>query len=65
MRQQSFANLKTRTAKLAATADDTGHSPSDAVALHLGAAQVYVYRREMVTIGYRLVRPRDAAAAGR
>ena len=40
MRQQSFADLKARAEKLATAADDTGQSPSDAVALHLGVAQV-------------------------
>ncbi|MDE3194731.1 MAG: VCBS repeat-containing protein, partial [Acidobacteriota bacterium] len=47
MQKQSFADLKARAAKLAATADDPGHSPSDAVALHLGVAQVYAYQGEM------------------
>jgi tetratricopeptide (TPR) repeat protein len=47
MRQQSFADLKARAAKLAAAADDPGHSPSDAVALRLGVAQVYAYQGKM------------------
>jgi tetratricopeptide (TPR) repeat protein len=47
MRQQSFADLKARAKKLAAAADDAGHSPSDAVALRLGVAQVYAYQGEM------------------
>lgn len=47
MRQQSFADLKSRAQKLAAAANDTGLSPSDAVALHLGVAQVYAYQGEM------------------
>jgi tetratricopeptide (TPR) repeat protein len=47
MRQQSFADLKVRAKKLAAAADDAGYSPSDAVALRLGVAQVYVYQGEM------------------
>jgi tetratricopeptide (TPR) repeat protein len=47
MRQQSFADLKARTAKLAAAADDPNQSPADAVALRLGVAQVYAYRGEM------------------
>jgi tetratricopeptide (TPR) repeat protein len=52
MRQQSFAELKARTAKLAAASldtkgDDPNQSPSDAVALRLGVAQVYAYQGEM------------------
>jgi hypothetical protein len=47
MRKESFADLKVRALKLAATADDPGHSPSDSVALHLGVAQVYAYNGEM------------------
>jgi tetratricopeptide (TPR) repeat protein len=47
MRQQSFADLKARAEKLAATADDGSHSPADSVALRLGAAQVYAYKGEM------------------
>ena len=47
MRQQSFADLKARSKKLAAAADDAGHSPADAVALRLGVAQVYAYQGEM------------------
>ena len=47
MRQQSFADLKARAEKLAAAPDDTGSSPSDAVAVRLGVAQVYAYRGEM------------------
>src|SRR5215472_13486089 len=47
MRQQSFADLKARAEKLAAAADATGRSPSDAVALRLGLAQVYAYKGEM------------------
>jgi hypothetical protein len=46
MRQQSFTELKARAEKLLA-ADDAGLSPSDAVALHLGVAQVSVYQGEM------------------
>ena len=47
MQKQSFADLKARAAKLAATADGPGLSPSDAAALHLGVAQVYAYQGEM------------------
>ena len=47
MRQQSFADLKDRSRKLAASADQAGHSPADAVALRLGVAQVYAYQGEM------------------
>ncbi len=47
MRQQSFADLKARAEKLAAAADDPSRSPSDAVALRLGVAQVFAYRAEM------------------
>ena len=47
MRQQSFADLKARSKKLAATADGAGHSPADSVALRLGLAQVYAYQGEM------------------
>ena len=47
MRQQSFADLKARAEKIAAAADDTGRSPSDAVALRLGVAKVYAYQGEM------------------
>jgi hypothetical protein len=47
MRQQSFADLKVRSKKLAAAADSAGHSPADAVALRLGVAQVYAYHGEM------------------
>lgn len=47
MRQQSLADLKARAEKLAAAADDAGDSPSDAVALRLGVAQVYAYQGEM------------------
>jgi len=47
MRQQSFADLKARAKKLAATADAAGHSPADAVALRLGLAQVHAYQGEM------------------
>jgi tetratricopeptide (TPR) repeat protein len=47
VRQQSFADLKARAEKLAAAADDTAQSPSDAVALRLGVAQVYAYQGEM------------------
>src|ERR1017187_5010548 len=47
MRQQSFADLKARAKKLAAAADDPGHSPADSVALRLGVAQVYAYQGEM------------------
>jgi len=47
MRQQSFADLKVRVAKLAASADDPGRSPADAATLHLGVAQVYAYQGEM------------------
>ena len=47
MRQQSLADLKVRAAKLAAAADDTDSSPSDAVALRLGVAQVYAYQGDM------------------
>jgi len=46
LRQQSFADLKARAIKLA-SADDAGHSPTDSVALRLGAAQVYAYQGEM------------------
>src|SRR5262249_13295712 len=47
MRQQSFADLKTRSKKLAAAADGAGHSPADSVALRLGLAQVHVYQGEL------------------
>jgi tetratricopeptide (TPR) repeat protein len=47
LRQQSFADLKARAKKLAASADDASHSPADSVALRLGAAQVYAYHGEM------------------
>src|ERR1022692_4576168 len=47
MRQQSFADSKARAIKLAATADEAGHSPADSVALRLGVAQVYAYQGEM------------------
>src|ERR1017187_7331800 len=47
LRQQSFADLKARAIKLAATADEPGHSPADSVALRLGVAQVYAYQGEM------------------
>jgi tetratricopeptide (TPR) repeat protein len=47
MRQQSFADLKARATKLAATANGAGHSPADSVALRLGLAQVYAYQGEM------------------
>ena len=47
LRQQSFTDLKARAEKLAATADDVSHTRADAVALHLGTAQVYAYRGEM------------------
>ncbi len=46
LRQQSFADLKARAKKLAATAD-AAHSPADAVALRLGVAQVYAYQGDM------------------
>ncbi len=47
MRQQSLTDLRTRADELAAAADEADHSPSDAVSLHLGVAQVYAYRGEM------------------
>jgi tetratricopeptide (TPR) repeat protein len=47
LRQQSFADLKARAKKLAATADGAGHSPADSVALRLGLAQVHAYQGEM------------------
>jgi tetratricopeptide (TPR) repeat protein len=47
MRQQSFADLKARSIKLAATAGSAGHSPADSVALRLGVAQVYAYQGDM------------------
>src|SRR5215831_13631365 len=47
MRQQSFADLKARSKKLAATADEAGHSPADSVALRLGVSQVYAYQGDM------------------
>jgi tetratricopeptide (TPR) repeat protein len=47
MRKESFADLKARAKKLAAGADDPGHSPADSVALRLGVAQVYAYHGEM------------------
>ena len=47
LRQQSFADLKARSKKLAAAADGAGHSPADSVALRLGLAQVYAYQGEM------------------
>jgi tetratricopeptide (TPR) repeat protein len=47
LRQQSVADLKARAKKLAAAADDAGHSPADSVALRLGVAQVYAYQGEM------------------
>jgi tetratricopeptide (TPR) repeat protein len=47
LRQQSFADLKARAIKLAATADEPGHSRADSVALRLGVAQVYAYQGEM------------------
>lgn len=47
LRQQSFADLRARATKLAATADDPSHSPADSVAIRLGVAQVYAYRGEM------------------
>ena len=47
LRQQSFADLKARSKKLAAAADDAGRSPADSVALRLGVAQVYAYQGEM------------------
>jgi tetratricopeptide (TPR) repeat protein len=47
MRQQSFADLKARATKLAATAGSAGHTPADSVALRLGLAQVHAYRGEM------------------
>jgi hypothetical protein len=53
MRHQSFADLKARAKKLAAAADNTGLSSSDAVALRLGVAQVYTNGS-----GYRPVRRR-------
>src|SRR4051794_4645059 len=46
MRQESFADLKARAVKMAAAAADPGRSPSDAVALRLGVAQVYAYKGE-------------------
>src|SRR5215471_16467864 len=47
LRQQSFADLKARSKKLAASADDPGQPPADRVALRLGVAQVYAYQGEM------------------
>ena len=47
LREQSFADLKDRSKKLAAAANEPGHSPADSVALRLGVAQVYAYHGEM------------------
>ncbi len=47
LRRQSFADLKVRAEKLAAAADEAGHSPADSVALRLGVAQVYAYQGDM------------------
>jgi tetratricopeptide (TPR) repeat protein len=64
MRQQSFADLKARAEKLAASADDSGRSPSDAVALRLGVAQVYAYQGDMDRTIAQFEAARRTAAAG-
>jgi hypothetical protein len=45
LRQQSFADLKARSKKLAA--NDAGLSPADSVAMRLGVTQVYAYQGDM------------------
>jgi len=64
MRQQSFDDLKARATKLAAGADDPGHSPADSVALRLGVAQVYAYQGEMDPAIAELERALRTATAG-
>ena len=64
MRQQSFADLKARAKKLAATADEGGHSPADSVALRLGVAQVYAYQGEMDAAIAEFEAARRTATAG-
>jgi tetratricopeptide (TPR) repeat protein len=64
MRQQSFAELKARAIKLAASADGAGQPPADAVALRLGLAQVYAYRGEMDPAIAQFEAARRTASAG-
>ena len=64
LRQQSFADLKARAKKLAATADGAGHSPADSVALRLGLAQVYAYQGEMDAAIAQLEAALRTASAG-
>ena len=63
LRQQSFADLKARSKKLAAAAD-SGHSPADSVALRLGVAQVYAYQGEMDSAIAQLEAALRTASAG-
>ena len=64
LRQQSFADLKARSKKMAAAADEPGRSPADAVATRLGVAQVYAYQGEMDSAIAQLESARRTAAAG-
>jgi tetratricopeptide (TPR) repeat protein len=64
LRQQSFADLKARSKKLAAAADDPGNSPADAVATRLGVAQVYAYQGEMDSAIAQLEAALRTASAG-